>query len=121
MTWIFRDLDLEEDSEFGYEIEYLCNRHFVKVRAIQINKEERKGDPSIPPQFKRQYWIAGEDESTALADKSSRPYQQITLGDFFVEIDRSAYSDEELRSPSVRGFFIQIGSEFAEHSSIIEA
>jgi predicted ATPase len=83
LTWIFRDLDLEEDSEFDYEIEYLCNRHFVKVRAIQINKEEHKGNPSIRPQFKRQYWIAGEVESTALADKSSRPYQQITEGDFF--------------------------------------
>lgn len=33
LTRIFRDLDLEEDSEFGYEIEYLCNGHFIKVQA----------------------------------------------------------------------------------------
>ena|ERR1022692_1807633 len=39
LTWIFRDLDLEEDSEFGYEIEYLCNGYFVKV-ALRRNLEQ---------------------------------------------------------------------------------
>ncbi|MGC1684880.1 MAG: AAA family ATPase, partial [Candidatus Acidiferrales bacterium] len=67
LTWIFRDLDLEEDSEFGYEIEYLCNRHFVRVQSFQANKKECKDNPNIPPQFKRQYWIAGEDETTSVA------------------------------------------------------
>ena len=75
---IFRDLDLEEDSEFGYEIEYLCNRHFVKVQASQINRKDCEGNPNIPPQFKRQYWIAGEAECASVASGTPRPYEQIT-------------------------------------------
>jgi predicted ATPase len=83
LTWIFRDLDLEEDSEFGYEIEYLCNRYFVKVESFQTNKKECKTNPNIPPKFKRQYWIAGEEESASVALGAPRPYEQITENDFF--------------------------------------
>jgi len=81
LTRIFRDLDLEEDSEFGYEIEYLCNRHFVKVQASQTNRKDCK--PNIPHQFKRQYWIAGEAECASVAAGTPRPYEQITESDFF--------------------------------------
>src|ERR1035438_8670860 len=77
LTWIFRDLDLEEDSGFGYEIEYQCNRHFVKVQSSQTNKGDCKGDPNIPRQFKRQYWIASEDECASVAAGAPRPYERI--------------------------------------------
>ena len=83
LTWIFRDLDLEEDSEFAYEIEYLCNRYFVKVQSFQTNKKECKENPSTPSKFKRQYWIAGEAESASVAAGAARPYEQITESDFF--------------------------------------
>jgi predicted ATPase len=82
LTRIFRDLDLEEDSEFGYEIEYLCNRHFVKVQSLQINKEDCKRNPNIPRQFSRQYWIAAEAESSNPSTGGTRPYQQISEADF---------------------------------------
>src|ERR1022692_4458829 len=55
LTRIFRDLDLEEDSGFGYEIEYQCNGHFVKVECLQTNTMERKANSSITRRFKRQY------------------------------------------------------------------
>jgi len=83
LTWIFRDLDLEEDSEFGYEIEYLCNRHFVKVQSFQTNKKDCNGNPTIRPQFKRQYWVAGEEESASVGAGAPRPYEQIAESDFF--------------------------------------
>jgi predicted ATPase len=83
LTRIFRDLDLEEDSEFGYEIEYLCNRSFVKVESFQVNKEECKGNPSIPSRFRRQYWIASEEECASGGHGAPRPYKQITESDFF--------------------------------------
>lgn len=82
ITWIFRDLDLEEDSEFGYEIEYLCNRHFVKIHSFQTNREDCKGNPNIPRQFKRQYWIASEAKCAGLAAGVPRPYGQIKESDF---------------------------------------
>src|SRR5436305_13894540 len=76
LTWIFRDLDLEEDSEFGYEIEYLCNRYFVKVRSFQTNGAECKDNPAIRAQFKRGYWIVAEAESASTTAGAPRPYEE---------------------------------------------
>lgn len=83
LTWIFRDLDLEEDSEFGYEIEYLCNEHFVKVQTSQTNIEDCKANPNTPRRFKRQYWIVGEAECRSIPAETPRPYEQISESDFF--------------------------------------
>jgi predicted ATPase len=83
LTRVFRDLDLEEDSEFGYEIEYLCNSHFVKIRAAQTNVEECKSSPAIIPQFKRQYWIAPETAEPSLLPDDARSYERISEVDFF--------------------------------------
>jgi predicted ATPase len=82
LTRIFRDLDLEEESEFGYEIEYLCNGHFVKVQSLQTNKDECKRNSNIPQHFSRQYWIAAETDCLTQAPGEPRPYQQISETDF---------------------------------------
>src|SRR5258706_5091831 len=83
LTQIFRDLDLEEDSDFGYEIEYLCNSHFVKIESAQTNIEECKKSPAVVPQFRRQYWIAEETQSQNLFERGTRSYERIAEGDFF--------------------------------------
>jgi predicted ATPase len=83
LTQIFRDLDLEEDSDFGYEIEYLCNSHFVKIESAQTNIEECKKSPAVVPQFRRQYWIAEETQSQNLFERGTRSYERISEGDFF--------------------------------------
>ncbi len=83
LTRIFRDLDLEEDSDFGYEIEYLCNGHYVKIKSYQTNVEECKNNPNIPQRFKRQYGIAREAECAALTEGTTRPYNEISEVDFF--------------------------------------
>jgi predicted ATPase len=83
LTRIFRDLDLEEDSDFGYEIEYLCNGDFVKIGCAQTNAEECKNNPATLPQFKRQYWIAKENQSQNLFEHAPRSYERISEGDFF--------------------------------------
>jgi predicted ATPase len=83
LTRIFRDLDLEEDSDFGYEIEYLCNGHFVKIQSNEINVEERKHNSAISPKFKREYWIANEAHIGNLFDRSARTYERISESDFF--------------------------------------
>src|SRR5437773_2178088 len=80
LAWIFRDLDLEEDSAFSYEIEYLCNRHFIKVRSSETNKKEAHSSPVR--QFTRRYWIATEQECANLAPGTPRPYQEISEADF---------------------------------------
>jgi predicted ATPase len=83
LTQIFRDLDLEVDSDFGYEIEYLCNSHFVKIESAQTNIEECKKSPAVAPQFRRQYWIAEETQSQNLFERGTRSYERISEGDFF--------------------------------------
>lgn len=83
LTRIFRDLDLEEDSDFGYEIEYLCNGHFIKITCYQINVEECKNNPNVSQRFKRQYEIVNEADCAALIDGDARPYKQISEKDFF--------------------------------------
>lgn len=83
LTWIFRDLDLEEDSNFGYEIEYLCNGHFIKIKSYQTNTEECKNNPNVPRRFNRQYEIVRETDCVALTAGAARPYEQISEIDFF--------------------------------------
>jgi len=83
LTWIFRDLDAEEDSHFAYEIEYLCNGHFVKVQCSQSNRKECKDNPNIPRLFKRKYWVASTDACANVVSRSDRPYQLITESEFF--------------------------------------
>jgi predicted ATPase len=83
LTQIFRDLDLEEDSDFDYEIEYLCNGHFVKIKSYQTNTEESENDPNIPKRFKHQYEIARESDCQALLNGIARPYKQISEKEFF--------------------------------------
>ncbi len=81
LTRIFRDLDLEEDSDFGYEIRYLCNRHLIKVASAQVNKQESESTPGARPMFKRQYWIVPDSEPQDLFDQPA--YQEISELDFF--------------------------------------
>jgi predicted ATPase len=83
LTRIFRDLDLEEESEFGYEIEYLCNQHCIKIVCIQNNADECKVNPNIPKQFKRQYWTAPETVCERLSQGTPTPYEQMAESEFF--------------------------------------
>jgi len=83
LTRIFRDLDLEEDSEFGYEIEYLCNGHFVKIRSEQTNIEECKSNTASVAQFRRQYSIAPETSSATLFQDGKRAYDRISETEFY--------------------------------------
>jgi len=83
LTWIFRDLDLEEESNFGYEIEYLCNKHLIKVKCNQTNIEECKSNPNIPRFYKRKYWIASQDSSLSSLGNITRPYAQISESEFY--------------------------------------
>jgi ABC-type multidrug transport system ATPase subunit len=74
---------LEEDSDFGYEIEYLCNGYFVKIKSSQTNLEEHKNNPNVSLLFKRQYEIASEADCIAMTAGEARLYEQISESDFF--------------------------------------
>lgn len=82
LTRIFRDLDLEEESDFGYELEYVCSGHYVKIRSLQTNEAECALDPNLPQRFKRQYGIASEVHGLTLFD-AHRSYEPISETEFF--------------------------------------
>jgi predicted ATPase len=81
LTRIFRDLDLEEESEFGYEIEYLCNQHCIKIRCLRVNREDKKSN--VRRRFKRHYLIAKEKACTNLHQGTEKPYKEISEPEFF--------------------------------------
>lgn len=83
LTWIFRDLDLEEASAFAYEIEYLCNQSCIKIASVQTNAKECKAKPNIQKRFKRQYWVATEKACAALQPGTPKPYEEMVETEFF--------------------------------------
>lgn len=78
LIWIFRDLDLEADSIFGYEIEYHCNGHYVKIKSERISK---KGSEDIRS-YKRSYSIASDNGSPSESTES-RVYKAISQANFY--------------------------------------
>lgn len=66
LVCIFRDLDLEQPSEFAYEIEYVCNDHYVKVTSKQTNETDCKSDSTVKPLFKRTYGILPKNTKDSL-------------------------------------------------------
>src|SRR5436190_23507829 len=83
LTWIFRDLDLEEESQFAYEIEYLCNQHCAKISCVQTNVEECKAEPNLRKRFKRTYWTESEANCAGLQPAAPKPYGEMSEREFF--------------------------------------
>jgi len=113
---IFRDLDLEEESEFGYEIEYLCNQHCIKVACVQTNTAECKKKRNISKRFKRQYWIAPEAICTNLTQGTGKPYEQIAETEFFRRNApiKNAPNPERLLPLYVFGYYSGMNTRFAK-------
>src|SRR5436309_41280 len=83
LTWIFRDLDLEEESQFAYEIEYLCNQHCIKIECVEIDVAGSKSKPNLPKRFKREYWTASEAACAGLQPDAEKPYEEMPEREFF--------------------------------------
>ncbi|MEP5231030.1 MAG: AAA family ATPase [Alloalcanivorax sp.] len=76
MAWIFRDLDLEEDSDFEYEIRYKCNSSYMRI--VTKDKKRTRGKKQA---FPRQYfWVENWDEESAPEEEQ---YQEINEAQFF--------------------------------------
>jgi len=79
LTRIFRDLDLEQPSDFEFEIEYLCNDHFIKI----VYRHSEKATASTERTLKRKYFIIPVFKCEASCLSSPRPYVEITEREFF--------------------------------------
>jgi predicted ATPase len=78
LLWIFRDLDLEQDSKFAYEIEYHCNSEYVKIASIESPRETA----DEPVRFARTYWIA-EGKGQPTETQTGRDYSPLRQAEFY--------------------------------------
>jgi hypothetical protein len=75
VAWIFRELDLEEEPWFCYEIEYHCNGHYVKITAEEQPYEDRT-------RHIRSYAVAAAPQQPQEMS-TDRDYQRLSQKDFY--------------------------------------
>lgn len=126
IAWIFRDLDLGEESDFEYAIKYRCRGHYVKVisKGKSSKKPKRKGTRRENVQrFKRTYWVV--ENAADIEDKSSEEIENL-----FVELKEAEFNrrnqaiknesgvyqfrDERLLPDYVFGYYSGISARFNE-------
>ena len=56
ITRIFRDINLDEDTEFEYKIDYECNNIVLQIINKQTNIEECKVNKFAKPKFQKSYY-----------------------------------------------------------------
>ncbi|WP_343291260.1 AAA family ATPase [Vibrio harveyi] len=101
IAWIFRDLDLGEESEFEYAIKYRCRGHYVKVvsKGESTRKPKRKGSRRENVQrFKRSYWVI--ENAADIEDKSSEEVEEL-----FVEIKETEFNRRNQAIKNEKGVY----------------
>jgi predicted ATPase len=92
LLWIFRELDLEEESRFVYEIEYHCNSEYVKISSA----ERQKNADHEPVRYARSYWIAqGSPQPTERLE--ARDYKPLRQTEFYLRNRPSGGKPNPLR------------------------
>jgi predicted ATPase len=81
LTRIFRDLDLEEDSDFAFEIEYFCNDHFVKIVCTEADQQSLTTRRAR--KFERTYSIRPNVTTRRSRTSKKRSYQQVSEAEFY--------------------------------------
>lgn len=124
IAWIFRDLDLAEESDFEYSIKYRCRNNYVKIvsRGESSKKPKRKSVRKENVQrYHREYWII--NDAGALEGKSDAEIESL-----FTELTESefnkrnqpikdsegntCFSDERLLPDYVFGYYSGISARF---------
>jgi AAA ATPase domain len=83
ITRIFRDLDLEEDSEFAYEIYYFCNGHSVRVKSSGTASANTDAEANLPRRFKRDYWIGNATSEPTLIPNLASVLERLPEAEFY--------------------------------------
>src|ERR1035437_2895866 len=78
LLWIFRELDLEEDSWFAYEIEYHCNSEYIKI----ISTERPRNTDLEQVRYARAYWIA-QGSVQPMESHNARDYKPLRQAEFY--------------------------------------
>ena len=126
LAWIFRDLDLMEESEFEYRIQYRCRNSYVKVESRGLSKKKIKskaGKRKNTQRYKRQYWVI--DDYEKVIDKGAKPendqFVSIKEAEFnkrnepvVNEFGETVFSKKRLLPDYVFGYYSGISARFNE-------
>lgn len=126
IAWIFRDLDLGEESDFEYTIKYKCRNSYVKIisEGGSQKKPKRKGVRRDSSQrFQRSYWLI--EDARLIEGKSIEEidglFQELREGDFNKR-NQSAiskngefqFTEKRLLPDYVFGYYSGISARFNE-------
>lgn len=78
IAWIFRDLDLSEESDFEYAIKYRCRGSYIKIvsKGKSSKKPKRKSIRKENVQrYKRTYWII--EDAKLIQDKTDEEVEAL--------------------------------------------
>lgn len=113
LAWIFRDLDLEEDSEFEYKIKYKCNGAYIKIETLEKPKV-KKGKELYPRSY---YWVKEWNNDAAPEDKD---YEELKQTEFYkknrplVKRKEKQINPERLLPHYVFGYYSGVSERFNE-------
>lgn len=113
LAWIFRDLDLEDDSEFEYKIRYKCNNAYIKIET-QEKPKTKKGRALYPRNY---YWVNDWNKVTSPEDNE---YVEIKQADFYKKNHPVVKRKEKLINPErllphyVFGYYSGVSERFNE-------
>lgn len=113
LAWIYRDLDLEEDSGFEYKIKYKCNDSYIKIETVEKSRL-KKGKNVYPRKY---YWVNGWNINIAPEDNE---YIEIKQAEFYKKNRPVAQNNEKLINPErllphyVFGYYSGVSARFDE-------
>ena len=126
LAWIFRDLDLDEESDFEYLIQYQCRNSYVKIESKGLSSKKPKGRSDArksKPRYKRKYWVIDrfeevvgkgnipkEEQFSALTETAFKKRNQTILNNQAETI----FSEERLLPDYVFGYYSGISARFNE-------
>lgn len=126
IAWIFRDLDLGEESDFEYAIKYRCRGCYVKVvsNGESNRKPKRKGIRRAHAQrFKRTYWVI--ENADDILGKTNEEVEELFIEIKEVEFNRRnqaikddsgiyLFPDTRILPDYVFGYYSGISARFNE-------
>lgn len=124
IAWIFRDLDLGEESDFEYAIKYRCRGSYIKVvsKGKSSKKPKRKGIRKENVQrYKRAYWVI--EDANLIVNKSDEEvealFDELKESDFNKrnqpiknEDEVFQFTEERLLPDYVFGYYSGISARF---------
>lgn len=113
LAWIFRDLDLEEDSDFEYKILYKCNGAYIKIETQ--SKKRKKGKKYAFP--RKYYWVKEWDKDDSPPETE---YKEIKETEFYKKNKTIDKNGEKILNPKrllpayVFGYYSGVSGRFNE-------